>query len=273
VSAARHQRGFTLLEMVVAIVIASIVAGFMSMLVAGPVEAFFAHSRRVRLTDTADTVWQNVARDVRAALPNNVRAIGAGGFVALEMLTVVNTGRYQADLTLGAPDNAFSTAGNFAVAGAFVTYNGPPYLAIVAAGALPNAAYAFGNAMTSDPVDITITNAGQVNLSQMMTFAAGGSPRRRAYIVSGAVSYLCDTANGTVTRYSGYAIGAAQPAGPGAFVGGASTLIASNVTACTFNVAPGNTDHGGIVTIRYTVTTAQGESMVLEHQARVENPA
>jgi MSHA biogenesis protein MshO len=272
----RHLRGFTLLEMVVAITIASIVAGFMTMLVAGPIEAFFANSRRVRLTDTADTVWQNMERDVRAALPDNVRAAAAGNFVALEMLTVVNAGRYGSDLTLGLPDNAFTAPGNFRTfpaPGGTINYNGPPYLAIVAAGSPPNGAYGFGDVMTDDPVNIAINDTGQVTLSQPMIFAAAGSQRRRVYVVSGAVSYLCDTANGTVTRYSGYAIGAAQPVAPAAFVGGASALIASNVAACAFAIAPGSTDYGGRVSIGYTVTTPEGESLTLSHEARIENPS
>jgi MSHA biogenesis protein MshO len=268
-------RGFTLIELVVSMVIAAIVAGFMAMFITAPIDAFFAQSRRAQLTASADAVWQSMDRDLRTALPNNVRQVVNGNFVALELLTVINTGRYRADLTLGAPDNAFTTAGDFANIAGATTFNGPPWLAIVATGVPPNGAYAFGNVMTPNPVDITVTpiaGTQQVTLSQPMTFAGAGSPRRRAYLVSGGVSYLCDLNLRTVTRYSGYAIAAAQPAAPGAFgAGTVSSLLATNVTACTFSVVPGNGDNGGVVSILYTVAS-QGDTLTLQHEARIENP-
>jgi MSHA biogenesis protein MshO len=269
-SASQHSRarGFTLIELVVSLVIGAIIFGLMGMLISAPIDSFFAQSRRARLSESADAVWQNIDRDVRAALPENVRWAAAGNFVALEMLTVVNTGRYRADLVLGPPVPAFITAGNFNPAS--VTN----LLAIVPTGAPPNGAYAFGNVMTPPATNIVVTPVGaaqQVTINPAMTFSAAGSPRRRAYFVSGAVSYVCDTLAGTVTRYSGYNIGAVQPVVP---VGGQAVLIATNVTACAFAIAPGiPNDNGGLVTVRYTITTPDGESMTLQHETRVENPA
>jgi MSHA biogenesis protein MshO len=266
----KAQRGFTLLELVVSIVIASILAGFMGMLIAGPAEAFFANSRRVRLADTADMVWQNIERDVRGALPNNVRTAAAGNLQALELLTVQSVARYGTDLSFTGPDDSFSVSGGFT--------NTPllaGFVAVVGTGTAAGAAY--NGTVMSGPVDITV-NGALVTLSQPVNFVAE-SQRRRLYVVSGAVSYVCDLANGTVTRYSGYDIGAAQPVAPGAFAGGTSTLVANNITNCTFTppgVAgnpPPNADTGGVVTVRYTVTTAEGEAMTFVHEARIENPS
>jgi MSHA biogenesis protein MshO len=245
----------------------------MGMIIAAPVDSFFAQGRRARLTESADAVWQNIDRDVRVALPENVRTVAAGNRAALEMLTVTTWGRYRADLDFTAgPVGTLTTAGTFNAALA------TDMLAIVPTGA-PNAAYAFVNVMTP-PIVTTIgfgAAAGgqqQVSITPPVTFTGSPEPARRAYFVSGAVSYVCDTVAGTVTRYNGYNIGAAQPILPAAFVGGQATLIATNVTACAFVIAPGSlNDNGGVVTVRYTITTPDGESMTLQHEARVENPA
>ncbi len=270
-SPSRHARGFTLIELIVALVVGAIVFGLMGMMIAAPIDSFFAQSRRARLSESADAFWQNADRDLRAALPNNVRAAAAGNFAALEMLSVSTTGRYRSGTALGAPLPSFTTAGNFNAA------NATRMLAIVATGTPPNGAYGFGQVMTSPATNIVVTPVGaaqQVSMNPVMTFSATGSPRRRAYFVSGAVSYVCNTTAGTVTRYSGYNIAAAQPVVPGAFVGGQATLIATNVTACTFGIAPAvPNDNGGVVTVRYTITTPEGESMTLQHETRVENPA
>jgi MSHA biogenesis protein MshO len=270
-SARHHARGFTLIELVVALVVGAIIFGLMGMMIAAPVDSFFAQSRRARLSESADAFWQNVDRDVRGALPDNVRAAAAGNLTALEMLSVSTMGRYRSGTALGAPLPNFTTAGNFNAA------NATRMLAIVATGAPPNGAYAFNNVMTPPATNIVVAPVGaaqQVTINPPMTWSAAGSPRRRAYFVSGAVSYVCNTVAGTVTRYSGYNIGAAQPIAPGAFVGGQATLIATNVTACTFVIVPGIlNDNGGRVTVRYTITTPDGESMTLQHEARVENPA
>jgi prepilin-type N-terminal cleavage/methylation domain-containing protein len=261
----KAQRGFTLLELVVSIVIASILAGFMGMLIAGPAEAFFANSRRVRLADTADMVWQNIERDVRGALPNNVRTRTAGNLRALELLTVQSVVRYGSDLTFTGPDDTFSLSGGV-IAGPLLAR----YIAVVGTGTARDAAY--DGTVMSGPVDVTV-NDPLVTLSQPVNFVVE-SQRRRLYVVSGAVSYVCDAANSTVTRYSGYVIGAVQPVAPG----GTSALIANNVRNCEFNppgVAgnPGpNADTGGVVTVRYTVNTAQGDAMTFVHAARIENP-
>ena len=54
--------------------------------------------------------------------------------------------------------------------------------------------------------------------------------------MSGPVSYLCDTAAGTLTRYSGYAIASAQPASAAALTaaGATAALVAADVARCQF---------------------------------------
>ncbi len=68
-----RQRGFTLIELVVAMSISSIVVGFMVMFLVTPVQAYLAQARRAELVASADMVANNMASDLRAASLGNVR--------------------------------------------------------------------------------------------------------------------------------------------------------------------------------------------------------
>ena len=73
-----RQRGFTLLELIISVVISSILLAFMGVFVSGPVETYFAQSRRAALVDSADAGWAQMDRDIRNALPNSLRACATG---------------------------------------------------------------------------------------------------------------------------------------------------------------------------------------------------
>jgi MSHA biogenesis protein MshO len=92
------------------------------------------------------------------------------------------------------------------------------------------------------------------------------------------VSYVCNTAARTLTRYQGYALTANQTSidtdaelaalTPAANVG----RIANNVVACTIVYSPGTTARSGLVTIGITVRdAATNEEVRLLHQIHVDN--
>jgi len=70
----RLQRGFTLVELVMVIVIMGVIGGIVAVFMRSPIEAYIATSRRAALTDVADTAIRRVARDIRRALPNTLRS-------------------------------------------------------------------------------------------------------------------------------------------------------------------------------------------------------
>ena len=78
------------------------------MFMAAPVDAYETHMRRNALVADAATAWPRMDTDLRAALPNSVRARRNGNFVVLEMLRVVDVARYKA-----VPAGTFNTAGVF----------------------------------------------------------------------------------------------------------------------------------------------------------------
>ena len=71
-------RGFTLMEMVVVIAIAGVVAAGVALFIRLPVQGAMDTVRRAEYSDIADTALRRLARDVRRALPNSVRVAQVG---------------------------------------------------------------------------------------------------------------------------------------------------------------------------------------------------
>jgi MSHA biogenesis protein MshO len=92
------------------------------------------------------------------------------------------------------------------------------------------------------------------------------------FLVSGPVSYLCDTAAATLTRYSGYTIASAQPTSAAVLnaAGASSALVASNVTGCQFVMSAGTAQRNGLATLTLQIAQS-GESVQLLHQVEVVN--
>jgi prepilin-type N-terminal cleavage/methylation domain-containing protein len=67
------QRGFTLVELIMVIVIMGVIGGMVSVFMKSPIDAYVDSARRAALTDVADTAVRRMARDIRKALPNSLR--------------------------------------------------------------------------------------------------------------------------------------------------------------------------------------------------------
>ena len=112
------ERGVTLIELVVTIVVIAIIVTAVSFFLT-PLRESTDVAMRAELTDIADNALQRTGRDVKLALPNSVRVTSSGGAVYLEFIAVRTAGRYRADgggasggvdcpaadPALGAPDN------------------------------------------------------------------------------------------------------------------------------------------------------------------------
>ncbi len=253
-------RGFTLVELVVALGLTAIVAGFMAMFLAAPTEAYFSQSSRAELAESAESIVRNLSADIPAALPLSVRKgqNASGTLFTLEMLATVDVARYFAtgegagsawkELQVGRSTQAFATIGPFntlqAKPGAPIVLNGD-YLVVNHEGTPTNDAYQQTNVITFTGTTITIDVAGmppgeeRVTLSRPFTFAGGDSPSHSVFVVSGPVAYLCDTTSQTLRRYWNYPISPNPPVSPAALAGAQSSLIAEHVASCVFSVPNG----------------------------------
>lgn len=281
---ARHS-GFTLIELIVTLVISAIVVSFVSFFIGGPVKGFMDQARRARLVDATDSALQRIGRDVRRALPNSVRTTSAAGVVALEILSTVDGGRYRAQppgtaaqvLDFAAADGSFNVLGPFTqVTKPFTSTS--HYLAIYNVGVPGADAYELANVITPAGTQINIavdgaTGEDRVTLAPAFRFAYG-SPSQRVYLVDGPVSYLCDTAAGTLIRYEGYSIATSQAARDSnaelVAAGASASLMVDQLTGCTFTYTPGTAERGGLLILRFTISS-QGESVSLLSQVHVDN--
>jgi MSHA biogenesis protein MshO len=280
-----HVAGFTLIELVVTMTLSVIVVSFVAMFVSTPVSGFMDQSRRARLVDAADGALRRIGRDVRRALPNSVRVTSAGGVVALELMSTIDGARYRAQppgtpeqiLDLASADDAFNVIGPFTQVGKpFASTS--HYLAIYNVGVPGADAYELANVITPAGTQIDIDTDGasgedRVTLGTPFRFAYG-SPTQRVYLVEGAVTYLCNPLAGTLMRYRGYAIAQDQSLrdshGELLGAGASASLMANQITSCTFTYSPGTAERAGLVSLQFAVS-AQGESIALLSQVHVDN--
>jgi MSHA biogenesis protein MshO len=279
-----RQRGTTLIELVITITVGSIVVGFMSMFITLPMNAYSAQTRRATLVDSADSALRFMARDIGGALPNSVRAGTSGTVSALELLATVDGARYRdggplanpaLELDLSAADTAFSTTVPFTQLSLPWTST-TSYLSIANMGVPGADAYSGANVITPASTTISIA-AGATANANLVTLNPGfqfkwGSPNKRIYLLSGPVSYLCDSAARTLTRYSGYTISAAQPLSGATLLGAGATAarVATDVASCTFTYVIGTPQRNALVTLSLQLANS-GESIQLLQQVQLEN--
>lgn len=260
-------RGFTLVEMIMVIVITGILVAMASMFGRRQIDAYIDVGNRAELADAADTALRRIGRDLQSALPNSVRH--SGNF--LEFVPIADAGRYRADTGGGAGDDpldfASSTDSSFDVLGPTVNIAAGQQLVVFNLGQPGSDVY--------DGSSRRAATAGS-SLSKV-TFAPAGtqfplaSPQRRFQIVGQPVTYECaaNAANpqlGTVIRRTGYGYLNPQPV----VFGGSSAVLVNNVAACSFSYTPAVLQRNGLVVMRLTLTR-NGESVQLLHQVDVLN--
>jgi MSHA biogenesis protein MshO len=282
----------TLLEVIVAMVVLAILVAATAFFLS-PIRQAVDLTGRAELTDIADNALQRIGREVRLALPNSVRVTGGGS--TLEFLAVRTAGRYRADVGSVSTGSDCPSEGGVAVPHAdLLSFDavdtcfksiGPVLDAATIAGGsdqlvLNNYGPGFTgqNAYENSPLNRVLIQTRTVEASRLrLTLPAGttfqralhDSPGKRFFVVSGPVTFQCNTGNGELTRHSGYTI-ADTPTLP------AGVLIANNVASCNFDYDPnGVAPQVGLLTLRLTLrkTLSGGttETVRLYHGVHVNN--
>jgi MSHA biogenesis protein MshO len=294
----RPERGVTLIELVLTIVIVGIIVAVVTFFVT-PLHQASDLAVRAELTDIAGNALQRIGRDVKLALPNSVRRASVGTSVFLEFIAVRTGGRYRADgggptgppgsdcdnddATLVAPDNdqlsfdlpggdqCFKTLGK--IPGSVVA--GSDQLVLNNYGFSDQNAYqTAGTLNRATIIEIDTGEAGRDRIRfTPTTFVRDlhDSPGKRFFIVSGPVTYQCDLATGRLYRHAGYGLSPAQPT---SFVG-TPALLAQHVVACEFEYTPNVSAQLGLLTMRLRLQRQRfdgsAESVALYHAVHVNN--
>ena len=260
----RTERGFTLIESVMVIVITGIVITVVAVFIVPATTAYFASAARAQLGDEADTALRRIARDLTLALPNSARVSASG--MSVEIIPVSGAARYAVEtgdtLQFGVADASFAIVGP-----ALKLSHASQQLAWYNLGAgIPDAdAYTLSNVRTSSS---GAGNAVSVGITGAILPTSLLAPPYRVYAIEPPVSYRCDTAAKTLTRYSGYGFNAVQPDPPS---GGTSAVLAKDVSACAFNFnAAAVAARYGLVTLQISLSR-NGETVTLYHAVHVDN--
>ena len=284
-----RQRGFTLIELIVVIVITAIVAGMVTVFIRAPVQSYLDVAARAELADAADLASRRITRDVRLALPNSVRVTPDGKY--LELLLTKTGGRYLSE------DDPNTIPGNV-LAFDPLTPGNPNVFTIVGAAPsgvqtiVPGDFIVVNNLGAQPPVD-AYNCSGQCNRAQVASISGTNvtlvknrfveqtpsmpSLSYRFQVVSTVVTYHCaPNANGTgtLTRYAGYVIEADQPVSTAALTGAPSAaLMANQVAACAFFFDTLPNLQRGLVSVRLTLGAPGGNAgqITLLQQAQVNN--
>lgn len=273
----KAERGFSLVELIVVIVLIGIIGGIFAMQVLPAIRAYLLVGQRAALTGQADTALRRIVADVRRAVPNSLRV---SGNQCLELVPSSDGGRYRSD-------QDYSTA---PPAGAFLNDS-------------PNLKTAFD--VLTQPIKLPIGGDrivignqnpndvhNSVNVGTVQSAAASTTPGIAAYSITLAlpgmrapdnytgarfmvvpgneqtVAYVCNINAGTLRRITYPSL---SPA-PRCAAAGNTALVATGVTACNFvfTANQGATQQSGFVQLQLTLS-GKGESVPLTLGAHVDN--
>ncbi len=285
--------GFTLLEAVAAIVLLGIVASIVVIFLVRPIEGYRDLARRTALVDAAESALRRMQRDIRTALPNSVRATNTASGFAVELIPVLEGGRYS-DSGGGTNKLTFTGVGDaeFDIQHCFrnpatLTTSSLRFvvnnLGTTGDNVYDDASLGVGVTSVITPAALTISIASANGTCPAsgsyhhVTFSAnhlfkGESPNQRIYAVTTPVSYLCDTTAGSLTRYYSYAINASQYTTAAAFTAAnaSSALVANRVSGCSMTTTTAEILDRALATLTLSVAE-EGEQVSLVIQAQMDN--
>lgn len=264
----RSQQGFTLVEAIMVIVVAGIIAATIAIFIRIPVQSYFDVARRAEMTDTADTALRRIGRDLRLSLPNSVR-VSADGY-AVEFLHTHSGGRYRVATAASGGGNILDfnrLDTSFDVLGPPVALAPGDQVVIYNLGVPGADAYEDQHAGVPHVRRVYAGPAGDQSTVVVSTDTVFpfDSPGHRFQVIDTPVTYRCR--GGLLSRYAGYPISQVQPDPP---VGGVVSVLAEHVSDCSFIYAPGVMEHNGLVAMRLVITSSD-ETVTLYHEVHVNN--
>jgi MSHA biogenesis protein MshO len=281
-------QGFTLVELVMVIALAGLIAVMISTVMSSPLQSFVDQGRRAELVDLAAGALNRMARDIRLAVPNTLRSPNTQ---TVELLAIHEAGRYRANLAGGLARNdppmcppsgtaceievlsPSIDADRVAEARWMVLYNigsssagdtvWPPFNT----GASPSVITPNGLTFGLNSGVLTLSGAAAPDFR--FKFA---SPQHRFYLARDVFGYYCDNpgtvdgnGSGTLRRASFDTLATSY-----SYTAANSSPMVDSVSACQFTYEPGTATRGGLITLRLGIKK-KNEEIVLLQQVHVDN--
>ncbi len=274
-SVARRAAGFTLVEMIIAITLLSVLALATVPMLRLPLQAYMDTQRRADAMQSMDTVHSKLQADLANALPGSLRVRQVGTRWLLEYLEVRAHGRHRAGpsgAALSCPAACAAAGNNDALEAAcpeacFTALGGVAGSAPVAgtdwvvvnplgAGVPGGDPWAGGGAIVPGGIKSRLTASAAAPDGLRLSMTAHSFPAlaasRRFWLVSQPVTWDCNPATGRIQRWWGYPLAAVQPI---AFAGGTNTApVADGLAACRFSVTPSGGEGRSTVTAWFRLT-------------------
>jgi len=285
-----RQRGFTLVELIVVMVITGVIAGVLVLQLRPAMQSYLAVRQRANLTSQADAALRRILWDVRTAVPNSLRyTLDGAQNQCIEFVPTKDGGRFRMAKDYADPANP---------AGYALDRDNPTNkfdtLTAVDASVAPDDFIFVGNANGSDVYDAAnrwlikkveaattdplARGRNIVTVEPTVTAPPGYEGGRFVVIPAGerAVTYTCTkpgtdangTGTGVIYRVTGYAPATAPattcPTGP--------AILVAHVSDCNilYHESQGVTQQSGYMQLRLGLAEG-GETARLTMGAHVEN--
>ncbi len=267
------QRGFTLIELVMVIVVMGVIGATLAVFMRAPVDAYVDSGRRAALSDLADTTVRRMARDIGRALPNSLRTPSAQ---CVEFIPTRTGGRYRAEpdagvagsqaaavLDFSGADTSFNMLGNNSSLPAEQRIVANDVVVVYNLG-IPGAdAYAGDNSAVVSGVAAGAESTITIGAKQFPLASASS----RFHVVPGnekIVSFACS--GGQLLRSSDHAYANSCPTS-----GATVAVLANNVSACNFVYNSSDLQRNALVQMTITLTDSSGDTVSLYHEVHVGN--
>lgn len=262
------QRGFTLVELIMVMVITGIIAATLTVFLKPAIDSYVDTKRRADLTELADVALRRLAADVRRAVPN---AIVLHSPTCFRLVPTTTGGRYRV-----APDTTAASSWldpteattSFDVLSPLSTVPAAGDWVVIGNQAAADV-YAGTNRAAIDSVEgASAVRRHRIVLAGAKQFPAGYEGGRFVVVADAEQSVFYSCVGSTLYRtVAGFA---ADPATSCASTAGAP--VASDVTACSFVYDPnqGATQQNGFLWLRLALSR-NGESLNLMHGVHVDN--
>tara|TARA_R100001039_G_C1853044_1_gene114173 strand:- start:1741 stop:2628 length:888 start_codon:yes stop_codon:yes gene_type:complete len=271
------QRGFTLIETVITIVISAIIAVGIVNYIGDSVEGFAASGNRNKLASAGRTVVDRIALELHNAVPNSVRVTAAepGGGQCLEFMPFTGASSYRDAPFTGLGDDTFEAV-DF---NPTLTYTSPAGVYAVIYPISTEALYEFANPGPMALVDVMEDTGGADGLVTITLDAPHRFTRRspvdRFYIAETPVSFCI--VGSRLFRYQNYGIQQTQctPSTSSCLASSAPdrALISDNLNNAgrtAFAVLAPTLRRNAIISLDLSFTS-EGDVVDLKHEVLMRN--